>query len=132
MAIQPHRLNDPGAVRLMRQSTLCKHNAEKFYKNTVWKNISNTAYEGKIKDFGDTVYIRQVPNLNISNYVKGQNLVHQKPESTNVTLLIDKGKYFDFILDDVDKVQMDIDAMDAWSDDASITKLAWRRNSRSK
>uniref|UniRef100_A0A6H1ZUX2 Putative capsid protein n=1 Tax=viral metagenome TaxID=1070528 RepID=A0A6H1ZUX2_9ZZZZ len=57
--------------------------------------------------------------MNISNYVKGQNLTLQKPTSTNVELLIDKGKYFAFTLDDVDKVQFDIDAMDAWSDDAS-------------
>ena len=92
---------------------------EKFYKSTFWSQISNTQYEGKIKDQGDKVYIRQVPDMNISNYVKGQNLTLQKPTSTNVELLIDKGKYFAFTLDDVDKVQFDIDAMDAWSDDAS-------------
>lgn len=66
---------------------------EKFYDATVFGDISNTDYEGEIKAMGDTVNIRTVPNITIQDYVKGQKLATQTPESANVTLNINKGKY---------------------------------------
>jgi len=90
----------------------------KFYSATVLAAISNTDYEGEIKDHGDKVNIRTVPDIDINDYTKGQDLIHQRPESTNKELLIDKGKYFDFICDDIDKYQTDLALMDRFSDDA--------------
>jgi hypothetical protein len=45
--------------------------------------------------------------------------VHERPSSDPITLNIDKGKYFDFVVDDVDKVQADVKLMSMFSDDAS-------------
>ncbi len=92
---------------------------EKFYAATVLAAISNTDYEGEIKNFGDTVNIRTIPTITISDYLAGGDLAVQRPGSAIVTLLIDKGKYFNTILDDVMKVQSDINQMALWSDDAS-------------
>lgn len=92
---------------------------KKFYDATVLSQISNTDYEGEIKDKGDKVEIRQVPDIIIRDYSKGANLQLQRPEADNVELLIDKGKYFAVILDDVDKVQSDIALMDKFTSDAS-------------
>jgi hypothetical protein len=91
----------------------------KFYDSTVLGAIANTDYEGEIKNHGDKVEIRQTPNTTINDYQKGGTLKVQRPEEDNVQLLIDKGKYFNCILDDVDKVQSDLDLLDNWSDDAS-------------
>jgi hypothetical protein len=91
----------------------------KFYKATVLTAISNTDYEGDIKDSGDTVIIRTIPTLTINDYVKGQKLSYERPESTPLELLIDKGKYFSFVCDDIDKKQADIRLMNIWSDDAA-------------
>lgn len=68
---------------------------------------------------GDTVNIRTTPTVTIRSYVKGQTLTVERPDSTKLQLLIDKGNYFNCIEDDVDRVQSDIKLMDAWSKDAS-------------
>lgn len=91
----------------------------KFYAATVIAAITNTDYEGEIKDIGDKVIIRTVPDIVIRDYAKGQSLQIQRPESPNVELEIDKAKYFNFICDDIDKHQTDIALMDSWSRDAS-------------
>ena len=76
-------------------------------------------YEGEIKNQGDKVIIRQHATITISDYVKGQSLQHQRPEAPNVELLIDKGKYFSLVLDDVDAVQSDLKLLDDWAMDAA-------------
>lgn len=92
---------------------------EKFYDSTVLAVISNTDYEGEIKNQGDTVHIRTKPTITISNYQAEQALAVTRPASDIVDLVIDKGKYFNTVLDDVMAVQMDVDALSLWSDDAS-------------
>ena len=92
---------------------------EKFYANTVLTAISNTNYEGEIRNQGDKVEIRTVPTLVINDYESGQTLINQRPESSNVELLIDKGKYWSAIVDDVQDVQSDIGLMNMWAQDAA-------------
>lgn len=91
----------------------------KFYDTCIVPAITNTDYEGEIKKHGDTVIIRTTPDTTIRDYKKGQALELERPEGTHVDLLIDKGKYFSFIVDDIDAHQSDIKMMDAWSNDAS-------------
>lgn len=61
--------------------------------STIFAAISNTDYQGLIKDQGDTVIIRTTPTLTINDYQKGQKLNYERPESTALELLINKGKY---------------------------------------
>jgi hypothetical protein len=91
----------------------------KFYDATVLAQISNTDYEGEIKNQGDKVKIRTVPSIAINDYASGQTLTNQRPESPVIELLIDKGKYWSTIIDDVQEVQADINQMNIWSTDAS-------------
>jgi len=92
---------------------------ENFYDATVLSHISNTDYEGEIKNHGDTVNIRTTPEVTIREYVKGQTLLVETPDKPKIQLLIDKGEYFACVEDDVDRVQTDIKLMDTWSKDAS-------------
>jgi hypothetical protein len=92
---------------------------EKFYDATVLAQIANTDYEGEIKKFGDKVHIRTRPTVAIRDYVKGQSLTVDHPDSAGIELLIDKGKYYSFVQDDVDKVQSDVDLLNLWGQDAS-------------
>ena len=92
---------------------------ENFYDATVLAAISNTDYEGEIRQMGDTVNIRTTPEITIKTYVKGQTLQVENPDKPKLQLVIDKGEYFACIEDDVDKVQSDIALMDTWSKDAS-------------
>src|SRR5262245_47445790 len=92
---------------------------EKFYASTVLAAISNTDYEGEIKNKGDTVVIRTKPTITIKNYRADGLLEVERPSSNIVELKIDQGKYFNLILDDVYEVQSDLNMMNMWSDDAA-------------
>lgn len=93
---------------------------EKLYDYCVIPQISNTDYEGSISDKGDKVIIRTVPTVTIRNYDAGQALQVERPDSPTVTLNIDQGRYFNMILDDVMKIQSDINLMDEWASNAAM------------
>ena len=92
---------------------------EKFYASTVLAAISNTDYEGEIKSQGDKVKIRTKPTITISDYRADGSLSLQRPSGNVVELLVDQGKYFNTILDDVMDVQSDLNLLSMWSDDAA-------------
>jgi len=92
---------------------------EKFYASTVLAAISNTDYEGEIKNKGDTVVIRTKPTITIKDYLADGLLTVERPSSNIIELKIDKGKYFNLILDDVMEIQADLNMMNMWSDDAA-------------
>lgn len=92
---------------------------EKFYASTVLAAISNTDYEGEIKNQGDKVKIRTKPTITISDYRADGALNLQRPSGNVVELDINKGKYFNTILDDVMDVQSDLNLLSMWSDDAA-------------
>jgi hypothetical protein len=92
---------------------------QKFYEATVLAQIANTDWEGEIKDQGDTVKIRTVPSITIRNYEKGQTLLKEVPATSVVELLIDQGKYWNAVADDIDKVQADLRLMDLFANEAS-------------
>lgn len=91
----------------------------KFYTATVFAAISNTDYEGEIKDVGDKVIIRTTPDVVIKDYKKGMKLDYDRPESPSIEMQISRAKYFAFQCDDIDAHQADIKLMDDWSRDAS-------------
>ena len=92
----------------------------KYYARSVVAAISNTDYEGEIKEQGDTVYIRTTPDMTVRDHQKGQALVHETPVSTPVTLLVDQGKYWAFATSKIDDKQTDIKKyVENWTTDAS-------------
>jgi len=92
---------------------------EKFYAATVLSAISNTDYEGEIKNQGDKVFIRTKPTITINDYRADGDLSVQRPEGSYVELDINQAKYFNLILDDVMEVQSDLNVLSIWADDAS-------------
>src|ERR1035437_1706600 len=92
---------------------------EKFYASTVLAAISNTDYEGEIKNKGDRVKIRTKPTITIQTYVADQLLALERPLGGTTELYIGNGKYFSLILDDVMEIQSDLNLMSMWSDDAA-------------
>jgi len=92
---------------------------EKFYASTVLAAISNTDYEGEIKNKGDRVKIRTKPTITIHNYDADGLLGLDRPTGGTVELYIGNGKYFSLILDDVMEVQSDLNVLSMWSDDAA-------------
>jgi hypothetical protein len=92
---------------------------EKFYASTVLAAISNTDYEGEIKNKGDRVKIRTKPTITIRDYDADGLLGLDRPTGNSIELFIGNGKYFSLILDDVMEVQSDLNILSMWSDDAA-------------
>lgn len=92
---------------------------EKFYNNTVLTAISNTDYEGEIRNQGDKIKIRTKPTVSIKDYRLDGDLEIERPTGNVLELAIDKAKYFALALDDVMEIQSDLNVMSMWADDAS-------------
>lgn len=92
---------------------------QKFYDACVLAAISNNDYEGEFKKYGDKVIIRQRPTLTIRAYEANQALTLERPSAATIEMLIDKGQYFAVTLDDVMRVQSDIDMLELWTADAA-------------
>jgi hypothetical protein len=88
---------------------------ELLYNDSVTPVVTNTKYEGAIKDSGDRVRVRTTGKITLSAYTKGLTLVPQELTPTYEDLVIDKQYYFLFGIDDVDKIQNDIDAITAYA-----------------
>lgn len=91
----------------------------KFYAASVYGEIANTDWQGEISSMGDKVYINTAPTITISNYSAGSTLNYQVPTPDMQELLIDKGKYFAFQLNDVLEYQAKPNLMDMFAADAA-------------
>lgn len=89
----------------------------KFYATTLLAKITNNLWEGEIKEKGDIVRIRQIPNVTVRDHQIDGALVTDRPSVAATSFTIDRGKYFQVVLDDVYKVQMDVNYMDMVSQD---------------
>jgi len=75
----------------------------------------NRSHEGEIKNEGDSVKINSIVDINISDYVKGTAMTVQTAlDGTQQILTVDQKKYFSFVVDDIDKVQANINLVEAY------------------
>lgn len=85
-------------------------------------NVCSRSYEGEIREAGNTVKIASVGDVSIGDYVKNTDI--DEPETlsdTQQTLSIDQAKYFNFVVDRIDRAQQNVNVLDeamrrsAWS-----------------
>lgn len=91
----------------------------RFYAVSTFADVCNTDYEGEISKQGDKVIINKSPTVAVANYTAGMTLNYQAPAPEIQELLIDKGKYFAFQLNDVLKYQAQPKLLDAFSTNAA-------------
>lgn len=91
----------------------------KFYQNTILSEVTNTDYEGELKNQGDTIRIRLAPSITINDYSAGQSLVSEVPAPIYQDMQINKGKYFSVQVNDVLAQQADMDLMNMFTEDAA-------------
>lgn len=85
---------------------------ENLRKNLVFTNIINRDYEGEVK-FGNTVRINNVGPISVFDYTRNQNLPDpQMIDGSQRTLIIDQAKAFNFLIDDIDAAQANVNLMD--------------------
>lgn len=76
---------------------------KQFRKKSVAKDLCNNDYFGEIANFGDSVVIIKEPEITVSDYARGTQLTPQDLSDESFTLIIDKAKSFNFIVDDIEK-----------------------------
>ena len=82
-------------------------------KSHVATNLVNRNYEGVIANQGDTVHINSIGAITVKDYTKNTDIAAPDALTTNdQSLVIDQCKYFNFQVDDVDKVQAAGDLID--------------------
>lgn len=88
---------------------------ELLYNDVLYRDITNSDYEGTIREEGDRVRVRTSAKITLSNYTKGMTLVRQDLAPIFEDLIVDQAKYFSFAVDDVDKLQNDVDTINTYS-----------------
>lgn len=85
---------------------------ETLKKAHVFANVVNRDYEGDISAAGDTVKINSIGEVTIGDYTKNSTIDLEQLNSVQQILVIDQAKYFNFMVDDIDKAQNNPKVMD--------------------
>ena len=89
----------------------------KFYAQTVLSEVTTNEYEGEISGLGNKVNIRTVPAVTVADYTG--SLSYADVTSSTIELDINKAKSYAFKVDDILKMQADIDFMNEAAQDAA-------------
>lgn len=82
--------------------------------------FANRDYEGEIRQQGDTVNVRTFGNVNLFSYQRGGGITDTDLTPIKESLTINDAKGFQIVVDDLDKVQNDIDAMAGYTERAAV------------
>lgn len=84
-------------------------------------NVMNREWEGEINQVGDSVRITSVGPVSVSDYTRNQDIAAPETLSdAEMTLTITQAKYFNFQVDDLDKIQSRPGLMDG-----AMREAAW-------
>lgn len=93
---------------------------EKLNRKLVFGSLVNRNYEGEILQYGDTVHINSLEDITVKAYTPNSDIdAPEQLTTTDTALVIDHGAYYNFYVDDVDKVQARADLIDAAMENAS-------------
>ncbi len=88
-------------------------------KTFIYPMCVNRDYEGEIKNFGDTVKVNMIGNIQVKDY-NGTLEDPEEIDSEQRVLTIDQAKYFNFKVDDIGKVQSNVKLLDATMKRAAV------------
>lgn len=76
--------------------------------------VVNRDYEGEITEMGDSVKIMSIGGIEIGDYARNQDMdPPQVLDDAGTTMIIDHSRYFNFYVDNLDRVQANPARMDA-------------------
>lgn len=88
-------------------------------KSLVGLQLVNQDYEGEIANAGDTVHITRPAAISVGTYTPGSDITVETPTSSQLNLTIDQIKYFAFDVEDVKRVQANVDLMRPYLEEAN-------------
>lgn len=74
--------------------------------------VVNRNYEGEIRNAGDSVKIGSIGEITVGDYTKDSDMTVQTLDDAEQMLTINQSKYFNFIVDAIDKAQQNVNTMD--------------------
>lgn len=80
----------------------------KLYERTYLKDITNSNWENEAKGPGDTIFIREVPDIPVRRYIPGQPQKRDRAKYKSIPLVINKTAAFALEFEDVEKLQSDM------------------------
>lgn len=89
-----------------------------FRKSSTIQDIVNSDYFGEISSFGDSVQIIKEPEIRITPYARGQEIVAQDMLDEDYTLTIDQANSFAFTVDDIETKHSHVNWLEMASDRA--------------
>jgi hypothetical protein len=107
------------AYQNFKQTFWSKHIQHELAKKAILADFCNRQFEGEAK-FGNQVKILGVGRPTIGNYTGASIGTPETVEDSSVFLPIDKAKYFNFMVDDVDKAQSKPGLMEALMEEATL------------
>src|SRR5580698_9035275 len=75
--------------------------------------LVNRNWEGDLRQ-NKTVWVRTAGNISMGSYSRGATISYQDLTPTNESFTVNDGEYFAFEVDDLDKAQSDVNAMDVY------------------
>ena len=87
--------------------------ATKLDQINVMLPLVNRNWEGDLRQ-NKTVHVRTAGNISMGSYSRGSTISYQDLTPTNESFTVNDGEYFAFEVDDLDKAQSDVNAMDVY------------------
>src|SRR5215210_7589241 len=109
--------NDLSAFKAQVWSKRLIHNLDKI---NVMLPLVNRDHEGEIQNVGDTVQVRTLGSVMMAPYTVGATISYQDLVPVKEAMTISDAQYFAFRVDDVNKAQNDISALDAYTMRAAV------------
>lgn len=102
---------------------LSAFNAQAWSKRLVTKldqinvmlRLINRDWEGDLQNVGDTVKVRTPGSVTMGAYTKNGTITYQDLTPTQESFTVSDAQYFAFKVDDIDRAQNDLNAMDIYS-----------------
>ena len=82
--------------------------------------LVNRDWEGELQNIGDTVQVRTPGNITMSSYTRGGTVTYQDLQPVREAMVIADAQSFSFLVDDLDKAQNDLHAMDIYTRRAAV------------
>lgn len=94
---------------------------ENLRDNTILTRITNTDFQGKFKNKGDTIVIRHTPKVHNQAYVEGVPLQYEDPEAGRETHVIKRARYYAFKVRDVRQILSDVKGFaNTWTKEGAV------------
>jgi hypothetical protein len=82
--------------------------------------LANTDYEGEIRQQGDTVQVRTYGSVTVQDYQRGMTIAAEDLVPTKEAMTVGSAKYFAFDVDDLDRAQNDLSAVQGYTSRAGV------------